>query len=59
MNKIVNITHYVDRLEGAAPARRPVAAVSAIGVGAAARTERTRGILLQFPTPYQGPLNAA
>jgi hypothetical protein len=59
MNKIVNITHYVNRLEGAAPARRPVAAASGTWSEAAARTERTRGVLLQFPSPFQGPLNAA
>ncbi|PWT89047.1 MAG: hypothetical protein C5B56_07795 [Proteobacteria bacterium] len=59
MKKIVSITQYVNRLEGAAASRVHCDAAAASGAAASARRERTRGILLQFPKAYEGPLTAA
>jgi hypothetical protein len=58
MKKIVSITQYANRPEGTAASRVPSTAAAACGA-APSRQERTRGILLQFPKPYEGPLTAA
>jgi hypothetical protein len=57
MEKIVSITHYTGRLQRPAPIVIPVAAER---WAADARAKAgARGVLLQFPGPYQGPLTAA
>jgi hypothetical protein len=59
MEKIVSITRQAAQPEGSSPLR--IMANSGVQRWAAesAGVERTRGILLHFPRPYQGPLPAA
>jgi hypothetical protein len=59
MKKIVSITNHVNRPEGSGPARLQPDAGAECWAGDPVRKERTRGILLQFPGPYRGPLHAA
>ena len=56
MQKIVSITRQASRSEG--PSLR-VKADTERWAADATRRERTRGILLHFPRPYEGPLTAA
>jgi len=56
MEKIVSITRQANRPEGAS---LRIQADAERWAAVATPTERTRGILLHFPRPYQGPLPAA
>jgi hypothetical protein len=59
MNKIVSITRKLNRPEVVASLRVKADNGTEYWAPDSAGAERTRGILLHFPRPYQGPLPAA
>jgi hypothetical protein len=57
MEKIVTITRNIKGSTGSAAVR--LQAGARCGAGDPGLNERTRGLLVQFPGPFDGPLPAA